>query len=64
MKSEPDFTLNVSPQARAQLLERHLAGLKQDDPDRERLVRILQYLKRGEEPPADVVPPPTKLLPN
>jgi hypothetical protein len=56
MEPVPEYTIKFSPQDRAVLLEKHLAGLKQDDPDRERLARILEHLKRGEEPPVDLVP--------
>ena len=44
--------------SRAQFLETHLAGLKPDAPDRARLTEILAYLKRGEEPPANLFAPP------
>lgn len=43
---------------RAQLLEAHLAAMKPDAPDRDRLTEILAYLKRSEEPPAHLFAPP------
>ena len=55
MKPEPEYTLKVSVAERAVLLEKHLTTLAQDHPDRERLIKILVCLRRGEEPPGEGV---------
>jgi hypothetical protein len=48
-----------SIKARAAFLEKFLAGIPADSPDRPKLEKALEYLRRGENPPESLFTPPT-----
>jgi hypothetical protein len=60
MKLEQVFDRYVSRQYRAILAQEQLAKLAPNDPDREVYSKALEFLRRDEEPPADLLPAPAQ----